>query len=454
VNSRIVSGPNFDPVAARGGDDQEARARRTALLCFERRRSQLTAELRRPLTRPKLPRRRYEDLRLAAALGTVESRCLTGPGRAPAPVDECLIAGLALQLVSVEQSLDRMERWLSAGTRQRAETGAKRRFHAIADEVRAELVSQGLGEAPKVAKAKPSAVEASRCTATTRKGARCKNRASADGLCGIHARLAKTAPASSDRTLPVPATLPADVEAAPSPLTRLRALPGSLSGLRAPRLDLGGVRSRVPSAPHARLAAGPAWALGSTVTLAAAAALIWSGLADDGYDAGAEESGFSSAGELPVLPVSQASLDSDPAGVEGESTLVARRDRGAAPNRRDGSSAVTERSRDRRGASLGEPERAPEGPTAGGSGSGTAGGSGSGSPEAPAPTPPPAPAPEPPPAPEPGGGSGGGVPESPPPPEPEPSPAPTLTDTVNGVVADVTKTAGDAVEQLPLLGAP
>ena len=62
--------------------------------------------------RPRLPRKRYEDLQLAAALSRVESRCLARPGQAPAPVDDALFAGLARQIASAEQSLDRLEKWL------------------------------------------------------------------------------------------------------------------------------------------------------------------------------------------------------------------------------------------------------------------------------------------------------------------------------------------------------
>ena len=119
--------------------DREARARRSAWLCFERRRSQVAAGLRRP----KLPRNRYEDLRLAADLCRVEGRCLVRPGQEPAPAEQCLITGLKLQLSSVQVSLERTERWLSLEGRRRATTAADKRFRTIADEVRAELVSRG-----------------------------------------------------------------------------------------------------------------------------------------------------------------------------------------------------------------------------------------------------------------------------------------------------------------------
>ena len=92
MNSHELSDPTIDFAVAHCGDPG-ARARRTALLCFERRRSRLTADLRHPLMRPRLPRKRYEDLQLAAALSRVESRCLARPGQAPAPVDDALFAG-------------------------------------------------------------------------------------------------------------------------------------------------------------------------------------------------------------------------------------------------------------------------------------------------------------------------------------------------------------------------
>ena len=169
--------------------DREARARRSAWLCFERRRSQVAAGLRRP----KLPRNRYEDLRLAADLCRVEGRCLVRPGQEPAPAEQCLITGLKLQLSSVQVSLERTERWLSLEGRRRATAAADKRFRTIADEVRAELVSRGVVVVPSRAKPEPRTAAAHLCEAMTRKGARCKNRAKAEGVCVVHARVRESA---------------------------------------------------------------------------------------------------------------------------------------------------------------------------------------------------------------------------------------------------------------------
>jgi hypothetical protein len=417
------------------GGDREARARRSAWLCLERRRSQLAAGLRRP----KLPRNRYEDLRLAADLCRAEGRCLVGPGQAPAPAEECLITGLRLQLASVEESLERTERWLSLEGRRRATAEAEKRFRTIADEVRTELVSRGV-VSPSRAKPDPRPATARRCEATTRKGARCKNRAKAQGVCGVHGRVRESAVLPDNPTQHTPGSEAGAVRVAVSVyVNRLRVLTESLAREPVPVPDLAAIRAWLPSWPDPeRIDPRRAWAVAGVATLAVAAALIWSGLDEDGYNGPGGSVEVASAGGLPALPVS----DADPSTVDDATAVVAGDNRSVTARDRDRQS-VGGTPDDELGPSIREPGETPEDPTAGPSGSGSS--------AAPAPTPAPAPvpAPAPAPAPEPGGGPGS---EGPGGSEPEPSPAPTLSDTVNGVVSDLTKTANDVVEQIPLTG--
>lgn len=353
-----------------------------------------------------LPRKRYEDLRLAADLCRVEGRCLVRPGYAPAPAEACLITGLKLQLASVQASLERTERWLSREGRRRATTQAENRFRTIAGEVRTELVSRGVVVPPR-AKPEPRTAAAQRCEAMTRKGVRCRNHAKAQGVCGVHARVREAA------------VLPDNTE-------------------QHAGTDLAAIRAWLPSWPGSEwIDPRRAWPLAGAATLAVAAALIWSGLDENGYNGPGESVEVASAGGLPALPVS----DSDPRTVDDATALVAGTDRpvAAAGTDRDSASGTSRAELD---PSIREPGETPENPTAGPSGSGSS--------AAPTPTPAPVPAPAPAPAPEPGGGSGsegpGGF-------EPEPSPAPTLSDRVNDVVSGVTETVNDLVEQLPLTGA-
>ena len=430
----------IDHGADRDDGDREARARRSAWLCFERRRSQVAAGLRRP----KLPRNRYEDLRLAADLCRVEGRCLVRPGQTPAPAEECLITALKLQLASVQASLERTERWLSAEGRRRATRDAEKRFRTIADDVRAELVSRGL-VVPSRAKPEPRTAAAHRCEAMTRKGARCRNRANAQGVCGVHARVTESAVLPEDT-----AQHPPGSEAGVDPVAvsvyvkRLRVFSESLARQPIPVPDFAAIREWRPSWPDPeRIDPRRAWAVAGGATLAVAAALIWSGLAEDGYDGPGESVEVASAGGLPALPVSDANRST----VDHATALVSGNDRSVAAGGRDRDSA-SGTSRDEPDPSIREPGETPEGPTAGPSGSGSSAA------PAPTPAPTPVPAPEPAPAPEPGGGPGSEGPGgSEPPPSPEPSPAPTLSDTVNDVVSGLTETANGVVEQLPLVGA-
>ena len=420
--------------------DREARARRSAWLCFERRRSQVAAGLRRP----KLPRNRYEDLRLAADLCRVEGRCLVRPGQEPAPAEQCLITGLKLQLSSVQVSLERTERWLSLEGRRRATAAAEKRFRTIADEVRAELVSRGAVVVPSRAKSEPRTAAAHRCEAMTRKGARCKNRAEAEGVCGVHARVRESAvlPDNTGQHTPSSET-GVDPVAVSVYVNRLRVLSESLARRPVPVPDFAAIRAWLPSWPDPeRIDPRRAWVLAGGATLAVAAALIASGLTEDAFDGPGGSVEVASAGGPPALPVNGSGRRT----VDNSTALVAGTDRSVAAGDRDRNPA-SGTSRDEPDPSIREPGDAPDDPTAGPSGSGSS--------AAPAPTPAPAPVPAPPPAPapEPGGGSGSEGPGgSEPPASPEPTPAPTLSDTVNDVVSGVTDTANGVINQLPLAG--
>ena len=228
-------------------------------------------------------------------------------------------------------------------------------------------------------------------------------------------------------------------------VNRLRVFSESLARRPVPVPDFAAIRALLPSWPDPeRIDPRRAWAVAGGATLAVAAALIWSGLAEDGYDGPGEGVEVASAGGLPALPVSDANRST----VDDAPALVARNDRSVAVGGRDRNSA-SGTSRDEPDPSIREPGETPEGPSAGTSGSGSSAA------PAPTPAPTPVPAPEPAPAPEPGGGSGSEGPGgSEPQPSPAPSPAPTLSDTVNDVVSGLTERANGVVEQLPLVGAP
>ena len=352
--------------------DREARARRSAWLCFERRRSQVAARLRRP----KLPRNRYEDLRLAADLCRVEGRCLVRPGQEPAPAEQCLITGLKLQLSSVQVSLERTERWLSLEGRRRATAAADKRFSTITDEVRAELVSRGVVVVPSRAKPEPRTAASHLCEAMTRKGARCKNRAKAEGVCLVHARVRESAvlPDSTAQHTPSSETGVEPV-AVSVYVNRLRVLSESLARQPVPVPDFAAMRAWLPSWPDPeRIDPRRAWAVAGAATLAVAAALIWSGLGEDGYDGPGGSVEVASAGGLPALPVG----DAGPSAVDDATALVADDDRSVTAGDRDRNSA-SGTSRDEPDPSIREPGETPDDPTAGPSGSGSS--------AAPAPTP-------------------------------------------------------------------
>ena len=279
----------------------------------------------------------------------------------------------------------------------------------------------------------------------TRKGARCKNRAKAEGVCAVHARVRESAvlPDNTARHTPSGETGVEPV-AVSVYVNRLRVLSESLARQPVPVPDFAAIRAWLPSWPDPeRIDPRRAWAVAGAATLAVAAALIWSGLDEDGYDGPGGSVEVASAGGLPALPVS----DADRSTVDNATALVAGNDRSVTAGDRDRNSA-SGTSRDEPDPSIREPGETPDDPTAGPSGSGSS--------AAPAPTPAPAPVPAPPPAPapEPGGGPGSEGPGgSEPPPSPEPTPAPTLSDTVNDVVSGVTDTANDVIDRLPLAGA-
>ena len=63
--------------------------------------------------------------------------------------------------------------------------------------------SRGPYTPPPDSTAASATVDGSRCTATTRKGARCKNHVKADGLCAVHARVAEPSTSPPVKTVPV-----------------------------------------------------------------------------------------------------------------------------------------------------------------------------------------------------------------------------------------------------------
>jgi hypothetical protein len=272
------------------------RAGTQVLFSLTRRRTELVCDLGRLDS----PGRRYENLCLATALGRTELRWLAALGESSrdATVDRCLMRGIELELMRLESSLEKTRRWLVPSGRERARARAAKRFQSITTELRREL--QARGQAPaaalRVATVSEAAQEADRgrCSALTRRGIQCRNRASAGALCQLHARMASPA-----RPRPVGAALaPTGVtEAKPEPgqaRIRGRPLPGwagaprracvKLGGIALPRAaiwlrSLRGVLRRPalvrPARPHLNSFAG--WPA-AAAALAAAFALVWTGL--------------------------------------------------------------------------------------------------------------------------------------------------------------------------------
>jgi hypothetical protein len=444
------------PVRVRIDGRRRDRARRTALLYFERRRSQVASEL----TRLKRPRKRYADLRLAAALGRTESACCrTAQGQTefPTAADDCLMASLELQVMRAERGLARMERWLSQGARARAEAEAEDRFRAISAEVESELTSDGLLDPPTAdAAPAPPGVDAARCAATTRKGTRCRNAAKTNALCPIHARVHAEIAAEELREAATRALATADGERhAKVGLVVLRErLPSvSLAALRRrlPRPDLAAWRQRLPkfgiatpvvrlpkfriATPHVRLprldvtrlGAGTGWALGGSAALAVAFALIWSGLADSGEGTPGQDLTVA-LGAAPQAPLGAPGAD-----LHRDAVLasVERRDTEAG-DRVDANASAASRSDS--GSSAGASAQSSEAvPSAAAQPAAVPVAT-----PAPAPAPGSAPAPTPAPTPDGGGSTGTGDPE----PEPGPSPSGPVGETVAGVTHTVSQLVG------------
>jgi hypothetical protein len=435
------------------------------LLSLGRRRTELVCDL----DRLRSPGKRYENLCLATAIGRTERRWLTAAVQSSGDdsADRCLIRGIELELLRLESSLERTRRWLLPSARQKARARAARRFQSITAEIKRELQSQAQAapEAARAATVAEAAREADpgRCIALTQRGTRCRNRARADDLCELHARMASPA-------LPVARSVGAAVvptgaaETGPSQAglrDRMRSpLPGwigaarragvQLAGISLPRpaIPLRSLRGEVPrpalprpALPHVNSSVG--WAVAAPVALAVAFALVWTGVSgDDDAELGPP---VASTG----APTTQAEVMALTDASQGDAKLTAPSGGAAAADRAkggkgDGNSGAGDRSRDR-GAAGPESSSAPAAPggsdgstlvtnpaRAPGADPGT--GSPAPAPSAPSPTPEPAPspAPNPSPAPKPSPSPG----PSDPPANPRPSEN-TLVGTVESVVGEV-----------------
>jgi hypothetical protein len=382
-----------------------ARPERTAMLLNERRRAVLTSGRRR-LRRP---RQRYEDLYLAAALCRSERR-FVAPGEEPDSTATARIlsvnaaANLELELARIGESLTEVQRWLSPAARAAAEAKANARFVTIARSIRRRLAPSD--PAPSSTPPKPSASEtpaepaARRCTATTQKGDRCKNRVREGEVCRVHAQsVAGKLPEAGPTASQTPAS---GVE--PGPSAR-------------------------PFNPRRVVGARFAWPVTGVVIVGVAFALIWTGLSDDTADGG----------------------------VGSAVTLEPVTDRGAAPNALTRSASRTSAyEAPARSGGENRPTTSGVSPTSSqsdGPGVGAVGDPSPGAPsqaaiattqEAASPTPPPGPsstpeASSPPPAPPPGPGPQPAPAATPPPAGPEapsgsPSPVTAVGDLVDGVL--------------------
>jgi hypothetical protein len=259
-------------------DSVAERQRHAQFLFLERHRRRLVSEARRVTSRS----RRYEDLCLAAEIARSQHRCLaeaTDSYRAGSRVEESMLATtdlrllrlVDLRLLRLDGSLRSTRRRLSAAARRRAEANARARFEPIANQLRQQLGSSpAVGSGPwPTSKPEPDA-RATRCTAITRRGTRCRNPSTSDGLCDLHAALqARPAADARDR-----------LKARISPPRVGRRKPGI--GHREPPLSRPRRRRpivgppRLPGLPRVRPVV--AWAITAPVAVAAAAALIWTGL--------------------------------------------------------------------------------------------------------------------------------------------------------------------------------
>jgi hypothetical protein len=190
-----------DPAAAiharahtSGTGDGNAVALKRVFLLLERYRRRLA---RGSLS--KRPSRRYEELCLAAAVAGLERHLRVAEQVTDASgIRSWIEDALAEEWVG-RDVLHRDVAWLTSRARRRAVARARRRFEPIAAEVIA-----ALAEPPP-----EPATHLGRCTAVTRRGTRCKNRAETNGLCGLHARFAAdpaTDPASQEAATGQPAS--------------------------------------------------------------------------------------------------------------------------------------------------------------------------------------------------------------------------------------------------------
>jgi hypothetical protein len=155
-------------------------SRAVTLLERHRRRSVREGTSRRPS-------RRYEERYVAAAIARLERHLrvaeeVTDSEGIRRWVEDVVADRSAERDLSPEDAA-----WLSARARRRANVRARRRFEALASEVIAELERV----APSQIRDPEPEARPARCTALTRRGTRCKNAAEKDGLCGLHARLAR-----------------------------------------------------------------------------------------------------------------------------------------------------------------------------------------------------------------------------------------------------------------------
>ena len=274
------------------------------------------------------------------------------------------------------------------------------RFQAIAGTIRHELDSM-LPEpiAPSPKPSEPPVPAPTRCTATTRKGSRCKNRARETGLCAVHARARAPVAADSEVERESEVERPA-VAAKPDPVVAgVAGTPATAAAVlnRLPVLRPGKLRFDPP-----RIDARLAWPLAGSVAVVAAAVLIWSGLSTGDHGAlGAGMVVDSDTDRVAALPADHSSFGA----ARGDTHDDGARSHGTRSHRGGlGSSGRGEPGASRRG----EPASAlvvagGPGPDSGGDGATPA------SPSAPSPAPAPSlPSPEPAPA-----------------PSPEPAPAPT-----------------------------
>jgi hypothetical protein len=278
--------------------DSRNRPGKQVLFSLARRRTELVCDLGRLNS----VGRRYEHLCLATAIGRTELRgwlAASAETSRDATVDLCLIRGIELELLRLESRLEKTRRWLVPAAREKARARAAKRFQSITAEIRRELQSraQAPPAAARVATVSEEAQEADpgRCTALTRRGAQCRNRASGDALCRLHARMASPA-----RPRPVgTALVPTGVAEAEPGQARIRdrprrPLPGWAGAARRAGVKLGGIALprpaislrwlrgalRRPALAHparSHVNSSVGWAL-APAALAATFALVWTGL--------------------------------------------------------------------------------------------------------------------------------------------------------------------------------